>query len=96
MDLPVFIYSDKRSGLNFLSRQIRCLGQLSMWLQISQLNTTQIEPYRALVWSGIELSRSTDHQELQIDIWVHYLVVSGTHAVRPTTPGEHIHVGSQN
>ena len=34
MDLPVFLYSHKKTNFKFLSRQGRYIGQLFMWLQI--------------------------------------------------------------
>ena len=61
MNLTVFVYSYMKTGLNFLSRQGRCSGQLFMWLQIYQLHTTQKNLIGMLFGLELSLSRSTHH-----------------------------------
>ena len=81
MDLPVFVYSHTKTNFRFLSRQ-RKKGEAFYLVTDLLLQATQREPYRALVLSGLRLSRSTDHQDRNLH---HYLIVSSPHAVRPTT-----------
>ena len=53
------------------------------------LQTTQREPYRALVLSRLT-SRSIDHRDR--NMCIHYLIVSSPQAVRPTTLSFHLSV----
>ena len=52
------------------------MGQLSIWLQIFELQTTQEKPYRLLFCLELSLFRSTDQQDVLIIICIHYLIVS--------------------
>ena len=52
MDLPVFIYSHTKTSFKFLSRQGRYIGQLFVVTDLL-LQTTQREPYSALVLSRL-------------------------------------------
>ena len=81
MDLPVFLYFHT-TGLKFLFRQGRCLGELSIWLQICRLQTTKIEPYGLLFCLDLV---KVDHQGLLLVICIHYPIISNPLAVRPTT-----------
>ena len=60
--------------------------QLSLRLQVGQLQTTKIQPYRVLALSGLASVRSIDHEGLLIVIYIRYLVVSSPLVVRPTRP----------
>ena len=66
MDLPVFVYSHTKTSLNFLSRQERCSGQLFMWLQICQLQTTKKKLIGLLFCLDLSLSRSIDHWDCNL------------------------------
>ena len=81
MDLPVFVYSRTNTSFKLLSRQRRYreafYGVTDLLLQ-----ATQREPFRALVLSRLSLSRSTDHRDRNLHL---YLIVSSPHAVRPAT-----------
>ena len=62
MDLPVFVYSHKKSSFRFLSRQRKYREAFYVVTDLL-LQAAQREPYRALVLSRLHLSRSTDHQD---------------------------------
>ena len=62
MDLPVFVYSHTKTSFKFLSRQGRYRAAFYVVTDLL-LQTTQREPYRALVRLDLSLSRSTDHRD---------------------------------
>ena len=53
MNLPVFVYSHTKASFKLLSRQGRYRAAFYVVTDLL-LHTTQKEPYRALVFSGLE------------------------------------------
>ena len=62
MDLPVFVYSHTKTSFRFLSRQRKYREAFYVVTDLL-LQATQREPYRALILSRLRLSRSTDHED---------------------------------
>ena len=75
--IVICIFLSLFSGLIELGlRQGRCLGQLSVWLQIFQLQTTRKNRTGLFFCPQLSLSRSTDHQNSYMHFLYHRFQVS--------------------